>query len=118
MKTIMVFVSVILLFVSCTPQGVVENYLNNLIQDKGGDEYLIEDPDGREAIFVTKSGEFKNIYVLDDSVISKYEIRGYEILNASGSVISAKIIFGSKAGTDLPKTFKFEVDEGKITRIW
>ena len=118
MKKIMSFFALLLIFIACTPQSVVQNYLDTIVQGKNGGEYLVEDPKNEPSWIVTKSGEVLNKAVLDDSIISDFKVMGYEILNTSGNVVSARIIFASKAGTDLPKTFKFQVESGKITRIW
>ena len=108
----------LLLFLSCTPQNIVQKYLDALVQGEDQDLFLVEVADGKKAIFVTATGQVQNKEVLDDSMIAGYEIRGYKVLNSSGNVVSVSIIFASKAGTDLSKTFKFHVKQGKITRIW
>jgi|GEM_PF-3266227 len=59
-------------------------------------------------------------YVKDSEVrmeVTTKVVRGYEIKNVSGDVVSATVIFESRAGTDLPKTLRFTVQDGTIVEI-
>ena len=109
----------LLLFLSCTPQNIVQKYLDALVQGLNREEFLAR-IQSKQVVYVDGKSEtrIRSVKILDDSMIAGYEIRGYKVLNSSGNVVSVSIIFASKAGTDLSKTFKFHVKQGKITRIW
>lgn len=56
---------------------------------------------------------------LDDTyLITWYVVRAYQIQNVTeGGVVTVDITFASQAGTDLHKTYKFIVKNGKIVSI-
>ena len=59
-------------------------------------------------------------YIKDSDVrmrVTTKVVRGYEVKNVSGDVVSATVIFESRAGTDLPKTLRFTVEDGLIVDI-
>ncbi len=51
-----------------------------------------------------------------DEVIGKV-VRGYDVRNVVGDVVSVDVTFESKAGTDLHKTLRFTVKGGKVVAI-
>lgn len=51
-----------------------------------------------------------------DEVIGKV-VRGYDVKNVVGDVVSADVTFESQAGTDLHKTLRFTVKDGKVRAI-
>ena len=80
-----------------TPEGVVTDYLDAVVSGEPTGDYLSDWEVGNP--------------------VERKIVRGYELMNSSGDVVSATVIFQSKANTDLPKTLRFTVEEGKIAQI-
>lgn len=55
-------------------------------------------------------------YTGGDKVIGKV-VRGYDVKNVVGDVVSVDVTFESKAGTDLHKTLRFTVKDGRVAAI-
>jgi hypothetical protein len=85
-------------YLSSDPSRVVTAYLDARVDGTSGDEYLVHP-------------------IIDDQAVEKFFVRGYEVKSVSGSTVSARVIFKSRAGTDLPQTLRFKVKDGKITSI-
>lgn len=51
-----------------------------------------------------------------DEVIGKV-VRGYDVRHVVGDVVSVDVTFESKAGTDLHKTLRFTVKDGRVAAI-
>lgn len=82
------------------PTNVVEAYLDAVVSGERATKFL--GPGGHQ-------GHVRQI----DGMI----VRGFEIKNTSGNVVSATVTYESRAGTDLPKTLRFTVEGGQIVDI-
>lgn len=69
---------------------------------------------------VMTGGEWSDYYsfsaVGENDVIGSV-VRGYDVKNVVDNVVSVDVTFESKAGTDMHKTLRFTVDDGKVVRI-
>ena len=95
---IIVTAVVIMRAFSPEPESVVSEYLDATITGENGYEYFDAWDHGAEQIF----GKV---------------VRGYEVKNVIGDVVSVDITFASTAGSDIHQTLRFTVTRGKIRVI-
>lgn len=82
---------------SPSPEGVVTDFLDAAVSD-------------------APTGKLVKDYETGARVTGSV-VRGYEVKNTFGDVVSATVIFASLAGTDLPKTLRFTVKDLVIVQI-